>query len=209
MNSVREASTSNQQLPSDVEDIMRITRLCMEVNVYQWNNKLFKQTKESPMGSPASVVFAELTMQSIEKHILETIQFSLLMWKRYVDDCFAIVKTCETDELLWYINEIDTNIQFTVGKERNRTLPLLYVRSPGGHILLQSRIFFFDLAEIFFCTFWTPRTKKLQEKICLSSVCVCVSVCLMSECKICHQRSCRSSGPICMKFCTLVYVWDT
>ena len=41
---------------------------------------------------------------------------------------------------------------------------LLYVRSPEGHILLQSLKFFFFPIELklFFSAFWTPRTMKLQ-----------------------------------------------
>ena len=42
-------------------------------------------------------------------------------------------------------------------------LKFLYVWSPEGYILLQSRkIFFSDWTETFFSTFWTPGTKKLQ-----------------------------------------------
>ena len=36
-----------------------------------------------------------------------------------------------------------------------------------------------------------------------------IFVCLMSECKICHRPSGHSFVPICMKFSTLVYLWDT
>ena len=59
-------------------------------------------------------------------------------------------------------------------------------------------------ADFFFCTFWTPRTKKLQQKFCL-----CVCVCLMSECKNCHRPSDHSVRSICMKIFTLVYLCDT
>jgi hypothetical protein len=38
------------------------------------------------MGSPASVVIAEITMQHIEKQIFEHPPCEPLFWKRYVDD---------------------------------------------------------------------------------------------------------------------------
>ena len=54
-------------------------------------------------------------------------------------------------------------IEALIGKtSQNEMFLFLYVRSPEGHILLQSRkIFFLDCAETFFL-FWTPRTQKLQ-----------------------------------------------
>ena len=57
-----------------------------------------------PLGSPVSVVVAELTLQSIEKYILNYNINDVLLWKRYVDDCLAVVKTFEMDNLLGYIN---------------------------------------------------------------------------------------------------------
>ena len=46
-----------------------------------------------PMGSPVSVVVAELTLQNIEKNILNYNTNDVLLWKRYIDDCLAAVKT--------------------------------------------------------------------------------------------------------------------
>ena len=76
------------------------------------------------MGSPISVVIAELTMQNIEKKI-DINCFNgnqILLWKRYVDDCIAIIKTTDIDAFLQYINNINHNIQFTVEIEQNNKL---------------------------------------------------------------------------------------
>ena len=57
--SVREAVTKTEQFPSDVEDVMTITRLCIGANVFQWKNKMFKQIQGLPMGSSALDALAQ------------------------------------------------------------------------------------------------------------------------------------------------------
>ena len=89
----------------------------------------------------------------------------------------------------------------------------LYVRSSWGHILLQSRKFFFFPIEskLFSPRFGPLGLRNCSKKIvclfvCLSVVCLS-AVCLSNE--ICHRPSGDSFGPFCMKFGTLVYLWDT
>ena len=41
---------------------LKISNVCMGVNAFQTGGKLNRQIKELPMGSPASVVLAELTL---------------------------------------------------------------------------------------------------------------------------------------------------
>ena len=89
------------------------------------------------MGSPASVVLAEITMQKIEKSILVNTAYHVLSWKRYVDDCFSIVRNDEINDLLAYINSINENIQFTIEKEENGKLPFLdttIIRNDNGSL---------------------------------------------------------------------------
>ena len=49
-----------------------------------------KKMDGTPMGSPISVALTELVMQSIEKQIFSSSPFVIQVWKRYVDDIFAI-----------------------------------------------------------------------------------------------------------------------
>lgn len=44
------------------------------------------------MGSPISVVIAEIVMQHIERKIFENNTFDIKLWRRYVDDCLIIVR---------------------------------------------------------------------------------------------------------------------
>ena len=50
------------------------------------------------MGSPVSVVVAEIVMQNIEEQALATYKRTLPLWLRYVDDTFTAVHKDETDD---------------------------------------------------------------------------------------------------------------
>lgn len=62
------------------------------------------------MGSPISVVVAEIVMQQIEKEILTNQNYSPKIWLRYVDDCLTIMPEQTIETFLNYINNINTNI---------------------------------------------------------------------------------------------------
>ena len=70
---------------------MNLLNICMEANYFQWNHQIYKQIHGTPMGSPISVVLAEMTMQCIEKRILENSPVNVQLWKWYVDDVIAII----------------------------------------------------------------------------------------------------------------------
>ena len=69
------------------------------------------------MGSPVSVVMANLVMEDVERRALSTFSTPSRYWKRYVDDTFAILSKDLVDEFLGHLNSIETAIQFTVEKE--------------------------------------------------------------------------------------------
>ena len=77
------------------------------------------------MGSPISVVLAELTMQKIEKSILTNPPSQPLIWKRYLDDIITVLPRNSTEEFLNFINSINSDIKFTVETENNNKLPYL------------------------------------------------------------------------------------
>ena len=77
------------------------------------------------MGSPVSVVIAEIVMQKIEDLIMPCINDSITFWFRYVDDVITCVKNDHSTEVLSKINSINNNIQFTVEEESDSCLNYL------------------------------------------------------------------------------------
>ena len=77
------------------------------------------------MGSPVSVVVAEIVMQNIEKRALRTCRQTIPLWLRYVDDTFTVVHKDEIDEFHDHLNDQNTDIQFTKEVEEDGKLPFL------------------------------------------------------------------------------------
>ena len=77
------------------------------------------------MGSPVSVVLAELVMQHIEQKMVIDAPCTPKIWRRYVDDVIAILPKDKVESYLNHINSLDPNIQFTIEKEVENCLPFL------------------------------------------------------------------------------------
>ena len=64
------------------------------------------------MGSPVSVVVAQIVMQNIEEHALATYSETLPVWLRYVDNTITVVHKNKIDEFHEHLNGQNTSIQF-------------------------------------------------------------------------------------------------
>ena len=102
------------------KELMKIIKLSFKANFFRYGRHVYKQIKGTPMGSPSSVVIAEIAMQNIEKPIFQSINH--LFWFRYVDDIIACVSKDSVDDILMTINSINDSIQFTKETEVNNTI---------------------------------------------------------------------------------------
>ena len=116
---------STDPLPLPTEDIMDLLNLCLTSTYFQYNGKHYKQLHGTAMGSPVSVVVAEIVMQNIEESALSTCRQTIPLWLRYVDDTFTAVRHDEIDAFHHHLNEQNTDIQFTREVEENGKLPFL------------------------------------------------------------------------------------
>ncbi|CAH3044512.1 unnamed protein product [Porites evermanni] len=76
------------------------------------------------MGSPVSVVVAEIVMQNIEEQALATYTRTVPLWLRYVDDTFTAVHKDGIDDFHEHLI-INADIQFTKEIEENGKIPFL------------------------------------------------------------------------------------
>ena len=78
------------------------------------------------MGSPVSVVVAEIETQNIEEQALTTYTQTIPLWLSYVNNTFtAAVHKDEIDKFHKHLNRQNANIQFTKGIEENNKIPFL------------------------------------------------------------------------------------
>ena len=77
------------------------------------------------MGSPVSLVVANLCMEEIKKTAINTTPVSPKFWKRYVDDSICIIKSDAVASFHYSLNCIDQHISFIIEHESNGQLPFL------------------------------------------------------------------------------------
>ncbi len=77
------------------------------------------------MGSPVSVVVANLVMEDLEDRALRTFLYTPRLYFRFVDDTIAALKSNLINDFHAHLNAQDYNIQFTVERYSQDGLPFL------------------------------------------------------------------------------------
>jgi len=105
-------------LPTD--DLVDLLNLCLTSTYFQYNGKHYKQLHGTAMGSPVSVVVAEIVMKNIEERALATCKRTLPLWLRYIDDTFTVAHKDEIDDFHYkHLNGQNADMQFSKEIEVN------------------------------------------------------------------------------------------
>ena len=95
------------------ESVVKLFKTCVETTYFIFNGKLYKQIDGLAIGASTSGFAAELIMQRFEKKALSIFTDPPTIWKRYVDDTFAKLKTRHTQPFLNHLNQQHPRIKFT------------------------------------------------------------------------------------------------
>ena len=79
------------------------------------------------MGSPVSVMVANLVMEEVEQMALSSYPSPPRFWKRYVDDTCTVLPKGSVSDFHQHLNGMNKHIQFTVEEETDGNLPFLDV----------------------------------------------------------------------------------
>ncbi|XP_076044838.1 uncharacterized protein LOC143027433 [Oratosquilla oratoria] len=109
------------------EKLMSLVNLCLDSILFKLREKVYHQGIGTPMGSPISVVLAEMAMQEFKEEMLVAAPVTLKTWVRYVDDVFVIMREGEGDCFLNFLNGRNEAIQFEMEREVKGQLPFLDV----------------------------------------------------------------------------------
>ena len=95
------------------------------------------------MGSPISPKLANLYMEDFEMRAINTSPHPSVMWKRFVDDKFVVIKAAHKKNFLDHINSVDHHIPFTSENPRpDGSMPFLDILiTPGQDGSLSTTIY--------------------------------------------------------------------
>ena len=71
---------------------------------FSFNNKIYKHSFGTPMGSPLSPVIADLVMRRLETVSLISLDLDMIFYYRYVDDIYTAIAPSKIDDLLEQFN---------------------------------------------------------------------------------------------------------
>ena len=110
---LKEDTSLQSRTSMSTQHIMNLLEFCMGNSYFTFRGKFYEQVEGAAMGSPISPIVANLYMENFETRALQSSPNPLLLWKRFVDDTFVIIKKCHREEFQTHLNSVDKNIQFT------------------------------------------------------------------------------------------------
>ena len=111
----------------NINEIMIAFYLCLDNTYLYFRKKFYRQIFGVAIGSPISVIVANLVMESIENKMLKDFASPPRIWLRYIDDTFVVLKKTEVVSFHKFINNIEERIKFTVKQEVDDAIPFLDV----------------------------------------------------------------------------------
>ena len=113
----------------NVTEIISLLKFCLNASDFVYEGTFFHQKFGCPMGSPVSMVIANLVMENVESRILSNTQYDILIWRRFVDDTWAVIPADNVKDFFKFINSIEASIKFTIEEEdKNNSISFLDVQ---------------------------------------------------------------------------------
>ena len=110
---LKEDQNLQSRTTMSIQHIMDLLGLCLRGTYFTFNGKFYEQVEGAAMGSPISPIVANLYMEDFEARAIQSSPNPPLLWRRFVDDTFVVMKKSHREEFLQHLNSVDNNIQFT------------------------------------------------------------------------------------------------
>ena len=114
-------STLNSRTGLSPDDICDMLAFCLNSTQFQFRGKYYKQSQGTAMGSPVSVVVANMVMEHIEQKAISPLHVEPKIYFRFVDDTIDAIKKRLIDQFHNHLNAQHSNIQFTVERYNSET----------------------------------------------------------------------------------------
>ena len=101
--------------------------LCTKNVHFTYDHTIYQQNNEVTMGSPLGPVLSEIFMVELKNSLVPTLNESMTLWQRFIDDTITFVKNDSIAYVLDQSNNFHKRIQFTYEVEHSNKLPFLDV----------------------------------------------------------------------------------
>ncbi len=137
-NKLNKDTTLKHRTKLSIDDIIKLLRFTLSNSFFTYNKETYKQIHGCAMGSPASLIVANLCMEEIEELAHKQSTSPPKKWFRFVDDIFSIIKRHALTNFYNLLNSIDPHIKFTMEQELHEKLPFLdtIVTRNNGSLLI-------------------------------------------------------------------------
>ena len=103
----------------------QLLTLCTKNVHFTYDNKVYQQNDGVDMGSPLGPVLSGIFMMELENSLISTLNESMILWRRFVDNTIILVKNDNITYVLDQLNSFHEQIQFTYEVEHDNKLPFL------------------------------------------------------------------------------------
>ena len=95
------------------DSLMHLTEMVLRNNIFEFDNKVYKQLQGTAMGTKMAPSYAVLFMDKLERQFLDTMQYKPRNWWRYIDDIFWEHGEEKLGEFMKALNSFHKTIKFT------------------------------------------------------------------------------------------------
>ena len=88
MTAIKKALDAREDKTIPTESILELAEVLLKNNIFEHNNKTFRQKQGTAIGTKMAPSYAILFMSELEDNFLKTAPLKPYVWWRYIDDIF-------------------------------------------------------------------------------------------------------------------------
>jgi len=98
------------------EKLIELIKFICNNATFSFKGRIYKQIFGVPMGDPLSPILANIMLIKLETIALNSLNYQIPLYVRYVDDILLLIPNTKIDETLNIFNNLDQRLQFTMEK---------------------------------------------------------------------------------------------